>query len=174
MCCVDQLKSHGVAASVAVLESLGIKTTQNSFFTTEASRVRTQDEVISSGMSLAELAGLLKTYGATVSINHADQFNIEQFRLRLRLEANLATKNDYIMVNYQRQVLGQGKVGHISPLSAFDRDTDSVLIMDTAAHKYPLTWVPVELLFNAMQTIDKASGLMRGFVEVSKNEQKIN
>jgi len=163
----NQRSYCGVASSVSVLGSLGIKTNQDNFFTTAASQVRTQNEVMSGGMTLDDLADLLETYGAKVSVNHAEEFNIDQFRKTL--ESNLATKNNYLIVNYQRQVLGQGRVGHISPVSAYDRESDSVLIMDTAAHKYPHTWVPVKMLFDAMKTIDSDSGLMRGFVEVSNN-----
>ncbi|MCF7700566.1 hypothetical protein GLR48_14785 [Loktanella sp. M215] len=41
-----------------------------------------------------------------------------------------------------------------------------VLIMDTAGYKYPQTWVPVAVLFDAMETLDTESQLKRGFVEV--------
>lgn len=70
----------------------------------------------------------------------------------------------YAAACYQRELLGQDRVGHISPLAAYDRD--KVLILDTAAHKYPPTWAPVERLFAAMQTVDGSSGKMRGYVEV--------
>ena len=64
--------------------------------------------------------------------------------------------------------LGQGETGHISPVAAYDRQTDSLLIMDTASNKYPPTWVPLELLVKAMRTVDSASGRMRGYVEISR------
>ena len=83
---------------------------------------------------------------------------------------NLSTPGDYLVVNYQREVLGQNKVGHISPLAAYDRETDTVLILDTASYSYPPTWVPVADLFAAMATTDRSSGKSRGFVEVSLAE----
>lgn len=156
----------GVASSVAVLNALGLTTSQKDFFTDKANLIRSQVSVMRGGMSLAELAGLLTAHGLKVSINHSDNFSIADFRATL--EKNLSTAGDYLIINYQREALGQGRVGHISPISAYDRVTDSVLIMDTATHKYPHTWVPVELLFAAMNTADPASGKMRGFVEVSK------
>ena len=51
--------------------------------------------------------------------------------------------------------------------AAYDGDADKVLVLDTARHKYPPTWVPVELLFIAMSTLDSSSGKTRGFVEVA-------
>lgn len=37
-----------------------------------------------------------------------------------------------------------------------------------AAHKYPPTWVPLDLLYAGMQTKDSSSGKMRGYLEVSR------
>ena len=156
----------GVASSVTVLGALGIETTQGDFFTDEAAQVRSRMKVVFGGMALPDLAGLLRVYELQVSVHHADCFSVNQFRDLL--VKNLGTADDYLIINYQREVLGQGKVGHISPVAAYDRDTDSVLIMDSAAHKYPPTWAPVELVYAAMNTIDTASMMPRGYIEVSK------
>ena len=51
-----------------------------------------------------------------------------------------------MLVNYQREVLGQRRVGHISPVAAYDQASDSVLILDTATYNYPATWVPLARL----------------------------
>jgi len=160
----------GVASSVSVLNSLGIETDQYKFFNDEASQIRPQLKVMFGGMTLNDLAGLLTAHGVQVLVHHASQFSLNDFRSMV--ESNLKTEHDYLIVNYQRAVLGQGKVGHISPLSAYDRVSDSVLIMDAAAHKYPLTWVPIKMLYAGMKTIDNSSGEMRGFVEVSKKKLK--
>jgi hypothetical protein len=156
----------GVASGVTVLGALGIETTQSDFFTDKATQVRSRMNVVFGGMSLPDLAGLLGAHGLKVSLHHADGFNVAQFRETL--EKNLANADDYLIINYQREVLGQGTVGHISPVAAYDRTTDSVLIMDSAAHKYPSTWAPLSLVYAAMQTTDTASGMMRGYIEVSK------
>jgi hypothetical protein len=156
----------GVASSVAVLGAFGTPATQGDFFTGEASAVRSRFKVTFGGMSLPDLAGLLNAHGLETSVHHADQFSVVEFRTAV--EQNLATDEDFLLVNYQREALGQGRVGHISPLAAYDRETDSVLIMDTAAHKYPPTWVPIKLLYAGMNTTDSASGKMRGYVEVTQ------
>ena len=44
-----------------------------------------------------------------------------------------------------------------------------MLIMDTASYKYPPTWVPLPVLYQAMNTTDSDSGRLRGYVEVSVN-----
>ena len=156
----------GVATGVSVLGALGSATSQGDFFNQEASKVRSRFDVMFGGMSLDQLGGLLRAHELNVSVSYADQFDVDEFRAVV--QENLATAGDYLVVNYQREVLGQGRVGHISPLSAYDKDTDSVLIMDTAAHKFPPTWVPVEMLYAAMKTKDPASQKLRGYLQVSR------
>ena len=155
----------GVASAVIVLNAMGRHLTQRSFFTDDTDEVRSRFEVMFGGMSLPELAGLLKAHGAEVTLHHAASSTPEQFRAAL--ERNLSQPGDFVLVNYEREVLGQGRGGHISPLAAYDRDTDEVLILDTASYKFPPTWVPVDLLFAAMSTIDPSTGQSRGFVEIS-------
>lgn len=43
-----------------------------------------------------------------------------------------------------------------------------VLILDVARFKYPPHWVPLTLLWEAMDTIDNATGHRRGFITVSR------
>ena len=155
----------GVASSVAVLNATGRHTTQVTFFNDNTDKVRHDWQVLFGGMNLDELAGLLEAHGATVTVQHANTLNVDAFRETVA--RNLSTAGDYLLVNYQREVLGQGNVGHISPLAAYERKSDSVLIMDTAAHKYPPTWVPLPLLVEAMKAVDGSSGRMRGFVEIT-------
>lgn len=154
----------GVASSVTVLNALSQHLDQYTFFTPQTETVRSVKDILFGGMSLHELAGLLVVHGATTRLHYADQSSESAFRQTI--QHNLANNKDFLIVNYQREVLGQGSTGHISPLAAYDADTDQVLLMDVAQHKYPPTWIPVPLLFKAMATTDASSGNMRGFVEV--------
>uniref|UniRef100_A0ACD5VB30 Uncharacterized protein n=1 Tax=Avena sativa TaxID=4498 RepID=A0ACD5VB30_AVESA len=43
------------------------------------------------------------------------------------------------------------------------------LILDVARFKYPPHWVPLTLLWEAMNTTDESTGLLRGFMLVSRN-----
>lgn len=156
----------GVASSVTVLGALGIETSQMSFFDDDAGRVRSRFRVLFGGMSLEQLAGLLAAHGVDTSIRYAEDFDVGEFRAVA--ERNLSTSGDYLLVNYDRAVLGQTGGGHISPVAAYDRDTDSVLVMDTAAHKYPSTWVPIDMLHEGMRAIVSSTGRARGYVEVSR------
>ena len=156
----------GVASGVAVLNALGDSRTQDTFFTPAASHVRSRLAVTFGGMSRADLAGLLEAHGLEVDVVHGSESSIEAFRAAVQV--NLSDPADFMLVNYQRAVLGQGQVGHISPLGAYDSASDRVLILDTAAYKYPHTWVPLDTLYDAMATVDPASGRSRGYLSVKR------
>ena len=165
----QQLISYcGVASGAMVLAGLGEDTTQNSFFTPAASEVRSSLQVTLGGMSLIDLDGLLSAHGVLTRRAHGSDASLDEFRALI--EQNLADPSDFLLVNYQREVLGQGRVGHISPLAAYDSASDKVLVLDTAAYKYPFTWVPVPALYAAMQEADTATGLSRGYIVVSAAE----
>jgi hypothetical protein len=155
----------GVASGVAVLGALGVQVTQQRYFSDAAAEVRPRWRVALTGMTLDALGGLLEAHGAAVSVHYADNFDAGDFREVV--VRNLAQPGDYLIVNYQRQSLGQVGGGHISPLAAYDADSDMVLVMDTAANRYPQSWVPLEALVVAMATVDSETQAMRGYVEVA-------
>jgi hypothetical protein len=73
------------------------------------------------------------------------------------------------LVNYLRKAIGQEAGGHISPLGAYDEDTDRFLILDVTRYKYPPVWVEAAALFGAMNTIDSDNNdKTRGYVSVSR------
>ena len=59
-----------------------------------------------------------------------------------------------MIINYLRMAIGQERGGHISPLAAYDAETDRFLILDVARYKYPPVWVTASDLFDAMNTPD--------------------
>jgi hypothetical protein len=149
---------------VTVLNASGASLTQDGLFTAEATAVRSWWRVTFSGMPLADLAGLLAAHGRHAVPRFAEVESVDAFRAALA--ANLAAAGDWLVVNYDRRVLGEAGGGHISPVSAWDRERDMVLLLDTASYKYPPHWVPVDRLFAAMDTPDSESGRSRGWVEV--------
>lgn len=156
----------GVASSVTVLTALGLEVSQGEFFTEPAERVRSRWRVLLGGMSLDALADLIEAHGAEATVHHADSFAPIDFRGAVT--ANLSRPGDYLIVNYERAVLGERPGGHISPIAAYDRESDRVLVLDTAAHVYPPTWIPLDQLDAAMGTIDPTTNAFRGYVEVTE------
>jgi hypothetical protein len=156
----------GVASGVTVLNALGEPANQFNFFNDDTDAVRSRLDVTFGGMSLPDLAGLLQARGMEVGMFHGDSLTASEFRDRIA--SNLCRAGDYMLVNYQRESLGQGRVGHISPLGAYNSATDQVLIMDTADYKYPHTWVKVASLHAALQEKDRSTDRSRGIVEVGR------
>ncbi|XP_025099563.1 glutathione gamma-glutamylcysteinyltransferase 3-like isoform X2 [Pomacea canaliculata] len=72
----------------------------------------------------------------------------------------------FLIVSYSRRVLSQTGDGHFAPVSGYHPGRDLVLILDTARFKYPPHWVPLTLLFQSMQALDKETGLQRGYIRV--------
>lgn len=64
----------------------------------------------------------------------------------------------FLIVSYSRRVLSQTGDGHFAPVSGYHPGRDLVLILDTARFKYPPHWVPLTLLFQSMQALDKETG----------------
>ncbi len=107
------------------------------------------------GLTLAELKGILEVYDAQVDLHYADSISedaVDGFRNDLR--EVLADSDRFLIVNFKGKVIGSPAAGHISPLAAYDEQSDSVLVMDVAGHLNPWYWVPVIQLYGAMHTLD--------------------
>ena len=75
-----------------------------------------------------------------------------------------------MIINYLRMAIGQERGGHISPLAAYDAQTDRFLILDVARYKYPPVWVTASDLFEAMNTRDADNeNKTRGYVLIAKS-----
>lgn len=164
----------GVASSVITLNALRVSRPpldQRTFFNPAASAVRHPLRVTIAGISLVQLGELLRAHGAETRLYHASDTDIEAFRSIAR--RNLATPGDFVLVNYQRAVLDQEEMGHISPLAAYDAVTDRFLILDVAAHKYPPVWVSTEILWEAMRVpLNDKSRRTRGFIVVRERRDR--
>jgi hypothetical protein len=171
----------GVASMVMVLNALPISApsapeynsfstsypifTQSNIFNQETEQIITATKISRQGMTLEELGKFLGTYPVKTEVYHAENLNIAQFRQLI--VKNLQESSNFILVNYLRNNIGQQRGGHISPLAAYDQETDRFLILDVARYKYPPVWVKVEELWQAVNTIDSVSGKTRGFVSIS-------
>ena len=169
--------SCSVASSIMVLNALGIDRpmskphgeyrlfTPANFFTTAVEAIRPRDKVSTSGMTLDQLAEVLATYSVDAVSRHATPEGLDAFRAMLG--KTLQRSDKFIIVNYLRKALGQQTGGHISPLGAYNTEQDMVLILDVSNYKYPWTWVKVDELWHAMETVDEDSQTSRGYVVVS-------
>lgn len=120
------------------------------------------------GLQLHQLAEVLRSHDLQVEIRIVDDA-ANANAIRDELIANLATADDFVLINYSRKILGQQGGGHISPLGAYDAQSDSFLIMDVNPNRAPWVWVATEDLINAMRTFDTIEN--RGYLLISEKER---
>lgn len=170
----------GVASMVMVLNSIGIPApespqyepyhvfTQENFFDNQAAQqVLSPDVVSRQGMTLEELGGLLGSYSVNAQVYHSADTTLDEFRRRV--VENLDQPGNFVLVNYLRSEIGQEQGGHISPVAAYNEESDRFLVLDVARYKYPPVWVEAADLWQSMATTDSTSGQSRGFVLVSRS-----
>ena len=119
------------------------------------------------GLQLRQLAQVLHSHGLNVVTQVVDE-SADRAAIRREIAANLATGDDFVLVNYARRALGQEGGGHISPLGAYDERSDSFLIMDVNPNRAPWVWVRSDDLIAAMRTFDTIEN--RGYLLVSEGE----
>jgi hypothetical protein len=112
----------GPASIATVLRAYGVNGADQTFlFPSLAGKLK----AFYTGMTLAELDALAKSSGLRTQLIYADQLNLEAFRDRLK--SSLAREGDFVLVNYDRRVLRQKGMGHISPVVAYDPQQDAFL-----------------------------------------------
>ncbi|CAN7027974.1 unnamed protein product [Brassica oleracea var. botrytis] len=73
-----------------------------------------------------------------------------------------------MLMGFLTKSLSQTGSGHFSPIGGYNAERDMALILDVARFKYPPHWVPLQLLWEAMDTIVKLTGKHRGFMLISR------
>ena len=118
------------------------------------------------GLQLRQLAQVFRAHGLAVTTRVVDA-QADAARITRELARNLATADNFVVVNYSRRALGQPGGGHISPLGAYDADSDSFLVLDVNPARAPWVWVRAADLIAAMRTFDTVEN--RGYLLVSEN-----
>lgn len=167
-----------VATSVIALNALGVDRpatplypdypyfTQQEFFARVDPKVASAEVVAREGMTLAQLAEVLKGFGVRVDAHPAAALSLDEFRNLIR--TTVSSNNGFALMNYDRKVMGEMGGGHWSPLAAYHQGSDSVLILDVARYKYPPVWVSVEKLWEAGKSPDSVSKTSRGVIIVRR------
>ena len=186
----------GLGSLVCALNALGIdpgrrwKGTWRWFSEELLDCCKSLDDVRRSGITLDEAACLARCSGAAVSVRRAGSADAgansradadadagtgadaDAFRRDL-LAAATASDGPVLIANYSRSAVGQSGSGHFSPIGGFDAATDQALVLDTARFKYPPHWMPVELLFAAMQERDADTGDSRGWMLLHRGDARL-
>ena len=120
-------------------------------------------QVRDDGYQLRQLDELLRAHDLVTRLVVVDDKKSEE-EVRADFVENLKRAGDYVVVNYRRKDVGQQGGGHISPLGAYDAESDSVLIMDVNPASAGWVWMPVATLIKGMRTFDMVEN--RGYVLV--------
>ena len=169
----------GVASLVMVLNAMQLQApsvpeydpyhtfTQDNFLDSHTDTILQRDVIAKQGMTLDQIAALAVTQPVKADVTHAADSSLDGFRQQAR--DHLGQPGQFVIVNYLRKAIGEEKGGHISPLAAYDAETDRFLILDVSRYKYPPVWVTAADLFAAMSTTDQDNqNRTRGFVLLAK------
>ncbi|KAL2508245.1 Glutathione gamma-glutamylcysteinyltransferase 1 [Forsythia ovata] len=127
------------------------------------------EKVKDKGISFGKVVCLAHCAGANVEAFRANQSTIDEFR---NYVMSCSTSDDCHMISsYHRGAFNQTGTGHFSPIGGYHAGKDMALILDVARFKYPPHWVPLTLLWKAMDSVDEATGLHRGFMLVSRRQR---
>ncbi|ESQ36535.1 hypothetical protein EUTSA_v10007644mg [Eutrema salsugineum] len=118
------------------------------------------------GITFGKVVCLAHSSGAKVEAFRTNQSTIDDFR-KYVLKCS-TSDNCHMISTYHRGVFQQTGTGHFSPIGGYNAERDMALILDVARFKYPPHWVPLKLLWDAMDSIDQSTGRRRGFMLISR------
>lgn len=113
------------------------------------------------GYQLRQFDELLRAHGLVTRLAVVDDRTSDQ-EVRSALADNLQRRGDYAVVNYRREVVGQRGGGHLSPLGAYDAQSDSFLVLDVNPASAGWVWMPATVLVRGMRTFDTLEN--RGYI----------
>ena len=116
------------------------------------------------GYQLRQFDQMLRANGLATRMVVADDSRTDA-QLRADLAASLERAGNYAIVNYRREAVGQRGGGHISPLGAYDAESDSFLVLDVNPAAAGWVWMPASTLIRGMRTFDTVEN--RGYVIVA-------
>jgi hypothetical protein len=134
------------------------------------------EDIKKAGITLRDFHCLALCQGLSVDLQYCDETSsLDAFREaveRACVESNYDDDEDdkpleVMVVSYSRAILKQTGSGHFSPIAAYDKASDSVLILDTARFKYGAHWTKLPLIYDAMKPIDPDTSKSRGYALLS-------
>jgi len=138
------------------------------FFTPEVNQIKTPSQVMDpkgdAGFTLDQFYRALQAHGLRVKKTEALP-ELSDKNIIDDLLKTIQTKGKYIIINFFRPGIGERGGGHFSPLGAYDKISDSFLLMDVNPKKYPWVWVKTKDLLKGMRTLDRNH--YRGFVVIN-------
>ena len=122
------------------------------------------------GIDMEELKNVLSTYGVKANVNQVKEFSekgVVAFRSLVKDVVN--SKDKFVIANFNRAYQNIFIGGHFSPIVAFDEESDSVLVLDVAAHKNPWIWVGLSEFYHSMNSSTYSGKDYRGYMVIDTN-----
>lgn len=117
------------------------------------------------GLQLRQLHKIFQAHGVKSTLRVVTD-QLKSSIIKNEIIQNLKTRDDYVVINYARKSLGQKGGGHISPIGAYDTQSDSFLILDVNPNKDHWVWVKSQDLISAMKTFDTIEN--RGYLLIKE------
>jgi Phytochelatin synthase len=121
-------------------------------------------QVTDFGYQIRQLDEMIRANGVSTKLTIVDENKIED-EIRTELVENLKRRGDYVIVSFLREAVGERGGSHISPLGAYDTESDSFLVLDVNPASADWVWMPTKTLINGMRTFDKIEN--RGYIQVA-------
>jgi hypothetical protein len=115
------------------------------------------------GYQVRQLDEMLRANGVITRLAIVDNNKVEQ-DIRTELVENLKRRGDYVIVAYLREAVGQRGGPHISPVGAYDAESDSFLVLDVNPARADWVWMSTGTLVKGMRTFDTVEN--RGYILV--------
>lgn len=119
------------------------------------------------GIDIEELQKMLKIHGVKSKLFNVEKFSDEKLAgFRKLVKEVVNSDKEFLLLNYDHSYKGL-MGGHFSPIVAYDEKSDSVLMLDVAAHRNPWIWINLSDIYHAMNTKNYAQTGYRGYLVVN-------
>ena len=124
------------------------------------------------GIDIEELQKMLKIHGVKSKLINVEKYSDEDLtKFRDLVKETVNSDKKFLLLNYDHSYKGL-MGGHFSPVAAYDVKSDSVLILDVAAHRNPWIWINLSDIYHAMNTKNYAGTSYRGYLIVNSKLNK--
>jgi hypothetical protein len=135
-------------------------------------KITKKDGTFGGGIDIDELQKMLKIHGVKSKMVNVDSYsdkNLGKFRELVKNVVN--SDKEFLLLNYDHSYKGL-MGGHFSPVASYDEKSDSVLMLDVAAHRNQWIWINLSDLYHAMNTKNYAGTAYRGYLVVNTKLSK--
>ncbi|XP_002128372.2 glutathione gamma-glutamylcysteinyltransferase-like [Ciona intestinalis] len=130
------------------------------------------EEVQKQGVTMDQLSCIARCNQLNADVVYVDDHaSIDEFREVVKQSCRGSSMA--VICSFGRRELGQSGSGHFSPIGGYHPGKDVVLVLEPARFKYPPYWLPLEALWNAMNTKDSTNGdSPRGYMILEKSNSQ--